>query len=85
MYLRVVEDAVLVALTINCYCLTCREIRKVFDRYSGTVVGVTTSGKNGWGQCYCGRQWWGERGGCVCVMGGKLDDGGAEKVTYVGG
>ncbi|KAJ8428563.1 hypothetical protein Cgig2_000427 [Carnegiea gigantea] len=48
-------------------------------------VGVTTSGKNGWERRYYGRQWWGERGGYVCVMGGKLDDGGAEKVTHVGG
>ncbi|KAJ8440894.1 hypothetical protein Cgig2_022750 [Carnegiea gigantea] len=53
--------------------------------YGSTVVGVTTSGKNGWGRCYCGRQWWGERGGCVCVMGDKLDDGGAGKVTHVEG
>ncbi|KAJ8437412.1 hypothetical protein Cgig2_008765 [Carnegiea gigantea] len=55
-----------------------RVIGKVVDRYSGTVVDVTTSGENGWGRCYCGRQWWAERGGC-------LDDGGVRKVTHVGG
>ncbi|KAJ8446148.1 hypothetical protein Cgig2_015919 [Carnegiea gigantea] len=84
MYLCVVEDAVLIVLTRNCY-LMCRVIGKVVDRYSGTVVGVTTYGKNGWGYCRCGRQWWRERGGCVRVMEDELDDGGAEKVTYVGG
>ena len=49
MYLCVVEDATLVALTRNCYCLMYRVIGKVVDRYSGTVVCVTMSGKNGWG------------------------------------
>ncbi|KAJ8423346.1 hypothetical protein Cgig2_022519 [Carnegiea gigantea] len=76
---------VLVALIRNYYCLMCRVIRKVVDRYSSTVVGVTTSSKNGWGRCCYGRQWWRERGGYVCVMGGELDDGGTEKVTNVGG
>lgn len=38
MYLCVVEDTVLVALTRNCYCLMYRVIEKVVDRYSGTVV-----------------------------------------------
>ena len=55
-YLCVVEDVVLVALTRNCYYLMCKVIGKVVDRYSGTVVGVTTSDKNGWGWCSCGRQ-----------------------------
>ena len=38
MYLCVVDDAVLVALTRNYYCLVCRVIEKVVDRYSGTIV-----------------------------------------------
>jgi len=38
MYLCVVEDEVLAALTRNCYCLMCRVIGKVVDRYSGTAV-----------------------------------------------
>ncbi|KAJ8434151.1 hypothetical protein Cgig2_000871 [Carnegiea gigantea] len=59
-------------------------IGKVVDRHSGTVVDVMTSGKNRWGRCYYKRQWWGERGGCLCVMGGKLDDSGVGKVTHVG-
>ena len=49
------------------------------------VAGVTTSGKNEWGQCCCERQWWRERGSCICVIGGELDDSRVGKVTYVGG
>jgi len=62
----------------------CRVIGKVVDRYSNTVVGVVTSGTNERRWCYCGRQWWRKRGSCLCVMGGKLEDGGDEKVTYGG-
>ncbi|KAJ8444421.1 hypothetical protein Cgig2_005943 [Carnegiea gigantea] len=60
-------------------------IGKVVDRYSNMVVDVATFGTNGWRRCCCGRQWWRERGSCICAMGGELDDGGAGKVTYVGG
>ena len=56
-YVSVVDDALFVALIRNCYSLMCMVIRKVFDRYSGTVVGVMTSSRNGWRRCCCGRQW----------------------------
>jgi len=46
MYLCAVVNALFVVLTRNCYCLMCRLIRKVVDRYSGTVVSVVTSGTN---------------------------------------
>jgi len=70
MYLCVVVDALLVVLTINYYCLMCRAIGKVVDRYSGTIVGVVMFGTNGQRWCCCGRQWWRKRGSCLCVMGG---------------
>ena len=47
MYVWVVDDALFVPLTRNCYCLMCRVIGKVADPYSGTVVDVATSGTNG--------------------------------------
>ncbi|KAJ8441429.1 hypothetical protein Cgig2_023615 [Carnegiea gigantea] len=52
-------------------------IGKVVDRYSGTVVRYSVLQRL--------EAVVGERGGCVCVMGGKLGDSGGEKVTHVGG
>ena len=46
-YLYVVVDALLVALTKNYYCLTHKVIGKVVDRYSGTVVIIVTFRING--------------------------------------
>ncbi|KAJ8437780.1 hypothetical protein Cgig2_024084 [Carnegiea gigantea] len=59
-------------------------IGKVVDQYSGTVAGVVTSGTNGRRWCCCGRQWWRERGSCLCVT-GQLEYGGDGKVIYTGG
>ena len=53
MYLCVVVDALLVVLTRNYYCLICRVIEKVVNRYGGAVVGVVTFGTNGQRWCYC--------------------------------
>ncbi|KAJ8428802.1 hypothetical protein Cgig2_012252 [Carnegiea gigantea] len=50
----------------------CRVIGKVVHPYSGTVVVGTTSGRNAWRWCCCGR-------------GVSWTNGGGGKVTYVGG
>ena len=47
MYVCVVDDTLFVALIRNCCSLMCMVIGKVVDRYSGTVVGVMTSSRNG--------------------------------------
>ncbi|KAJ8429661.1 hypothetical protein Cgig2_001657 [Carnegiea gigantea] len=44
-------------------------IGKVVDPYSGTTVDGATSDRNGWRRCSCGRQWWRQRGSCLCLMG----------------
>ena len=62
----------------------CRTDDNDGDRDSATVVAVVTYSGNGQRRWWCGRQWWREGSGCVCVMGGS--DGGGEdgKVTYLG-
>jgi len=44
MFMCIVDDALFVALARKYYCLMCRVTEKVVDSYSGTLVGVATSG-----------------------------------------
>ena len=43
MYFCAVIDALLVAMTKNYYCMTCRVIGKMIDRLTSAVVVVVTS------------------------------------------
>ena len=63
----------------------CRKDENDGDCDSATVVDVVTYSGNGRRRWWCGRQWWREGSGCVCVMGGQMEEGGDGKVTYLGG
>ena len=86
MYFFGVNDTVLFVITKYIYyCMTYRVIGKILDGLTRAVLILAMFSRNGCRRCCCGIQRWEKIANCLCVMGGKLEEGGYRKVTYVGG